>query len=1179
MRHLILVLGSLLAMWSAGLAQEAKMDPRVAYAPDVVGVGRLFMIAIKAPAEAPQIKPTVPPEVQLLDQTPAGSKVDVRRYYFRSLKPGKGVTVQFDHPQGPLSVTFEVWSFEDLNAYRTLKGQQLPRRWPLGKPLPELKEKQTLTTEKQQEAARKGGGGATQWLQMSDDDIWNLQPDSTIPRWHWVNVQYGCPVHGKEIYQKKAFYPWIKDTKYPYNWKIECPIGHELYPSNDFGRGDFTSGPFPDDGIGGGYVAADGKHYGFIAEIAQKYDHVMLSVAPSCAQSYMATGDIKYVHKALVAMSRLAVEYAYLATMTQHRHRNTVSQVERFGQGRFDEGPILGYTGLTVYPIDQPGYQVSHAEAYDKIFEAIDKDPEIVPFLQKKGFTDVKTGEDVRRFIETHLMATWMQGAMDGATNSNAPFHQWGLAKMAEMLNYKGGTDFLDWLYNGGGKMRVFVPNDYFRDGAPYESTGGYNGMHVTALGPIIDSIEHMRELRPDTVTEEKYPALSKSRRYRNVFDFCMDTMLIDRTFPLIGDSGSHPQYGKLAKATYHDADNLGFEHIYKHTKDPKFAWALAKTPGWSPSLEFPYTRKQIEKEAAKVPDTWNDASSLHDGYGIGILRDGKGDNKRALWMMYGRARGHTQDNLMDIGLAAEQGTILQHMGYPRNWGHWEYVWSSHHVARMWPYLDMTAQAQLFGDAGVAQVFEARAAAHTEYSDDGTRAEVPADYWQRRMLALVNVSPDEFYCVDLYRFSGGKEHWWAFHCQEGDFSTTGLQLTKQDKGTLAGPDVPYGDDAWLKAHTTGKSMYGYTGVMFPFPFLYNVQKGQTDGGWSANWKLKTGDGLQFRITVPQSKGFEVNVTDGTSPAGGNPYEMKWLMLHRQGGEPLRSQVVGLMETYRDKPVIESATNLAVSGQDETGYEAVGCVVKTADRTDTILASADPKVERQAAGDLKFAGRFGLYAEKDGVPVAMSLVGGTVLSKGGFGIKLAEPEYRARIAKVDRKAETVTLQPAPPAPQAMKGATIFITSPKRRLAYKVTSVKPLTGGVELALNMDARIGTGQVTGAADFKVLTDTPFTLQRYAYYEGARLVNEKADAEYRINEVRSGNAALIDQQAHPEAKAAKLAEQFPKGSWFEVYDFGVGDEVVWPYTVSVTQTGAGIYHVESPVPVSLTLPERNKGK
>jgi hypothetical protein len=77
------------------------------------------------------------------------------------------------------------------------------------------------------------------------------------------------------------------------------------------------------------------------------------------------------------------------------------------------------------------------------------------------------------------------------------------------------------------GKMRVFVPNDYYRDGAPYESTGGYNSMHVTALGPIVDAVEHMREMRPETYPDEKYPSLSNSRRYRNVFDFCMDTMLI----------------------------------------------------------------------------------------------------------------------------------------------------------------------------------------------------------------------------------------------------------------------------------------------------------------------------------------------------------------------------------------------------------------------------------------------------------------------------------------------------------------------------------------------------------------------------------------------------------------------------------------------------------------------------
>ncbi len=106
------------------------------------------------------------------------------------------------------------------------------------------------------------------------------------------------------------------------------------------------------------------------------------------------------------------------------------------------------------------------------------------------------------------------------------------------------------------------------------------------------------------------------------------------------------------------------------------------------------------------------------------------------------------------------------------------------------------------------------------------------------------------------------------------------------------------------------------------------------------------------------------------------------------------------------------------------------------------------------------------------------------------------------------------------------------------------------------------------------VKTETTFTLQRYAYYEGARLVNAKGDAEYRINEIRGGVGAFIDRETHKEATAAKLAEQFPQGSWFEVYDYGVGDEVVWPYAVSVKRVGPGAYQVKSPVPVVLNLPQ-----
>ena len=142
------------------------------------------------------------------------------------------------------------------------------------------------------------------------------------------------------------------------------------------------------------------------------------------------------------------------------------------------------------------------------------------------------------------------------------------------------------------------------------------------------------------------------------------------------------------------------------------------------------------------------------------------------------------------MGLQGYQGILLSHMGYPRNWGYWEHSWTSHNVARQIPFCSMTAQAELFADAGPVRVFEARAQAYQDNVDGGQGYQLPADQWQRRLIALVDVSPDRFYCVDFYRVSGGRDHWWCFHGQEGEFTTNGVSLVQQP-GTLAGPDVPY----------------------------------------------------------------------------------------------------------------------------------------------------------------------------------------------------------------------------------------------------------------------------------------------------------------------------------------------------------------------------------------------------
>jgi hypothetical protein len=1162
----------LLAMSTVAYAQD---DGPVAYQPDILGVGRLFLVALRVPADAPQIDISVPPQVELLDRTPLPTDREIRKYYFRTLEAAKQADIVFAHPEGPVTVSVEIWSYDDLRELRELKGVQLPRRWPLGERLPELKQGRTIITSEQEQSAR--GEPGKQWLELTDDEIWALQPDSTIPRWHWVNITQGCPVHGDEIYRGRAFYPWSKPTSAPYAWKIRCPVGEELYPSNDFANYDFTGGDFPDDGIGGGYIAPDGTHYGFIAETAQAYAHHMLAVAPACARSYLATGNIEYVHKALVALSRLAVEWSYLATMTHHRHRNNVAQVERLGQSRFDEGPFLARTGFTVYSIDQPGYQRSHAEAYDMIWPAIDQDDRIIPFLHTRGLTHIQSHEDLRRFIEEDLMAVWMQGAMDGATASNEPRPQWGLVTMARCLNYERGGEFMDWLYHApGGKMRYFTVNNYFRDGAPYESTGHYNSVHVTGIGPVVEGIELLRALRPETYPHDTYPSFTGSRAYRSIYDFVMNTVNIDRVYCRLGDTGDHPEFRVDPRITWNSASARSLEHAYEIFEHPKFAWALANAPGWSPSSEFPYSREQIEAAAAEWPDDWNDASCLQDGYGLAMVRSGQGSNKRALWMMYGRARGHAHDDMLHMGLDAHGSEILAQLGYPRNWSAWEGNWMTQNQARQIPFVSMTGQAELFADAGVAHVGEARAQGFTDRVAEGQGYEVDEDNWQRRMLAIVDVDDEQFYCLDLYRIFGGEQHWWTLHCQEGEFSTEGLNLVSQPTGTLAGPDVPYGDEQWHRDHGGSKGVYGWRGPFFAFPHLYSVQRDTSPGQvWSADWELRDSDGLHFRMTVPPVDGAQVVICDGQSPAGASPYEMKWVLLHKQADAPAATQVANIMEMYRGEPVIRSVRPLEISGGDEAAFPVYGLVVELSNgRVDTIFASADGATPRTAPGGFEFAGRFGLFSEENGEVAHISLLGGTQLTRDGIGVRLPQAEYRGSITATDRKACSITVSPAPPNPDALEGKYIYIVNQHRRLAQKVERVETVADGVILHLEFDPLVGIGQVTGHDAGLVRTDTPFQLRGMRYYHGARVANAAGDAEYRILGIADG--AFVDTAVHPEASAEKLAGEFPPGTWFSVYDYGVGDEVILPHVASISRTDAGVVlQVTTTDDMTLSLPER----
>jgi hypothetical protein len=141
MHNDLFVAACLVLFFAATIAGAEEKGP-VAYAPDVVGVDRMIMVALKVPTDAPDVRVTLPDGVVMFDHMKPPFKTDIRKFYFRAAKPAKKAEIRFALPGGEVVVPVEVWSFEDLRQFRTLKGVQLPRRWPLGKPLPELKEKQ-----------------------------------------------------------------------------------------------------------------------------------------------------------------------------------------------------------------------------------------------------------------------------------------------------------------------------------------------------------------------------------------------------------------------------------------------------------------------------------------------------------------------------------------------------------------------------------------------------------------------------------------------------------------------------------------------------------------------------------------------------------------------------------------------------------------------------------------------------------------------------------------------------------------------------------------------------------------------------------------------------------------------------------------------------------------------------
>jgi hypothetical protein len=1148
----------------------------IAYAPDRVEVGRVFRVALEVPKGQTPVTVSIPACAQMVDRT-APDRAGETVFYFRAHCAERGARFRFEGQSAGAEVAVDCLDRAGILEPREQGEVRLPRRWPIWEEVDELKASRTIWRKEDLERALAWGRGhaeearkvreaAEGWVAKGDDFLWDLLPKAEVPRWHFVNLRVGCPAHGEAIFKHSGYYPWKSDVEgMPY--KVQCPVGGEWYPSNDIGADDFTSGEYPDDGYG--CVKGDVK-WAFSAVHQNVRGYHFNSGMRMLSEAYVRTGDEAMLHKVRVMLLRMADEWAYLSGKVEDRFLyggdllHYVEQKPRWPM-RVTNAADLNRSGLINYCISLAGDFVTYATAYDLAWEGMDDDRELLTLAEAR--LGLRSGEEVRRYIEDHVFRVGAQTAIDGGAHSNLPYPQMGLTYLILAMNYRAGARLADWLWNGGGQMRYWVPNFFYRDGSAYESTGGYNGMHVDATPPIARGLARLGELRPEVYKEAGIGGFEADAKAKMLYSHLIELICIGRMYPQIGDGGYQPRPGNPPlKRMYAMTQDLGtFEYAFETYGDPIFAQALWAGEGYEPGPEGRVGREAVEAVIRRAGTEVALESQVFDGYGIAVLRSGGGDEARALWLRYGHARGHRQDDMLDIGLFAHCRNFMSQLGYPFSWathGVWDANWLTHYRVKVAGVEKGTIYRGALRSLAVTPRFQAARADGEAFRDVGQGREryvVYRDQPYSRWAALVDVDERDFYVLDIHRARGGDEHWWSFHGPHGEATVEGLRnLEAWPEGTPAGRDVGYGEVQKLR--TEDASLHSLT-------YLYNCRRGEVAGPWGAAWRLSGDSNLELRMRQLAEDG-EVIVGDGKPPISSKedpPYRLTWTLAHRKGMAPLSSQFVTLIEAAEaGRQVARKVERIRVKGSGT--FEPVAVRVETARGTDLIVCASEAGGVTPEAGDWSFDGEYGFARVGAEGAEQVSVTGGRHFVVEGVGVAETAGTFTAKVVGGDFKEREVVLSAIPQPVEAVVGQYVRFDSENRSSTYKVLKAEKVAQGVRLTLDVDIRISEGTADGFEEGAIISHVHFPLAGFRYDHGAYL-RTAAGEVFVVDHIEPDTVANIESGLQPqsrvvlspvegkEAPADRLRAAFEAGKAFVIYDLGVGDRATFTLTAWVRRT------------------------
>lgn len=455
-------------------------------------------------------------------------------------------------------------------------------------------------------------------------------------------------------------------------------------------------------------------------------------------------------------------------------------------------------------------------------------------------------------------------------------------------------------------------------------------------------------------------------------------------------------------------------------------------------------------------PALLGETSDLMGGKVIALLRSGKAADKRALFMRGGINAYHGHDDQMAL-VPYGQGLMLAgEFGYgfagtPDHLG-----WGTRSVSHMTAVVDEDLPAQYLYK-GYSHGFSAANPAPAASVSGFLRGkDLPAQLIEmnnpglyhrsnlreyRRTAWLVDIDPQHYYFVDMFRIAGGRTHDYVWNAPYTGFNINRPGVTAQQRFRVEGiePTAKAGvwtlaslsganrDEPWnQKGKSWGERLNGLQGRVMaqkgekPFKttrwnpepgngygMIWNVKTDETRNNWRSFWRLPD-DKHYSRTHHVNMDGLVAITAKAPSKAQDRPFDVvisrRTLKDHGEGNV-LRSRFVTVMEIGNANNwslVSAEALPLQLGGDRGAMGEqaAIGLKVNLPEGLSDFFLSSSAEGQTLDGGAVRLAGRNG-FARVDagGQLVALEMQEATSLEAAGVTLQTAAPKFRGKILKV------------------------------------------------------------------------------------------------------------------------------------------------------------------------------------